>query len=57
VAILADVWTPAVVDFAAAAGVGPLLVRRWDDRDAIGLIAKPAVIPSGGIVRLPRLQD
>lgn len=35
-----DVWNSALLDFAAEVGEQPLLIRRWDDHDAIGLLRK-----------------
>lgn len=40
IAAVDDVWTPAVFDFAAAAGAGVVLARGFDERDAIALVAK-----------------
>lgn len=40
VAVIGDVWNPAIVDFAAFAGHQPVLSRRWHDRDAVGLIRR-----------------
>jgi predicted O-methyltransferase YrrM len=37
-----DVWNTAFVDFAAEVGERPLLIRRWDDHDAVGLLQKAA---------------
>jgi len=41
VVVVDDVWTPALLDFGREAGGCPLLIRRWDVHDAVGLMRKP----------------
>jgi hypothetical protein len=38
-----DVWNTALVDFAAEVGERPLLIKRWDDHDAVGLLRKSEI--------------
>jgi predicted O-methyltransferase YrrM len=38
--VVDDVWTSAIVDFASEVGTHPLLIERWDEHDAIGLLRK-----------------
>ncbi len=36
-----DVWNSSLGDFCGEVGAEPVLVRRWDDTDGIGLVRKP----------------
>lgn len=40
VAVIDDVWSPAIIDFASSVGHEPLIVRRFGDGDGVGLLRR-----------------